>query len=48
MIYVIIIDDCNTYEFFNQSNFEQVLSWYRNPANGYLGRVKSFMKENAE
>lgn len=40
MKYTIIIDNYRGFEFTSKERFEEALSWYRNPENGYLGRIQ--------
>jgi hypothetical protein len=40
MKYIIIIDNYRGFEYTNKQRFESDLSFYRDPENGYLGRIQ--------
>ena len=46
MKYIIIIDGDfrGGREYADKKRFEEDLSWYRNPENGYLGRIQVFVE----
>ncbi len=48
MKYNIIIDKTRGFEYTSKQRFEEDLSWYRNPENGYIGRIDVFIEEAAE
>lgn len=47
MKYIIVIDKTRGFEYTSLERFEEALSWYRNPENGYLGRIEVFVEEAA-
>ena len=40
MKYFIIIDNQRGFEYTSKEYFESALSFYRNPENGYVGRIQ--------